>query len=83
MGRKWGEGHFAAWLRQGHKEIAQALPATPQSIRVVEEPGLAGNPTPQEVYQDKSEESSYDKWLNHRAHEAARESQPPEQGLER
>lgn len=38
-----------AWFRQGSKEFAQALPALPGSIRVVEEPGTLGNPTQQIV----------------------------------
>ncbi len=38
-----------AFFRQGTKEIGQVFPATPESIRVVEEPGTLGNPTPQMV----------------------------------
>ena len=41
-----------AWVRQGSKELAQALPATPNSIRVVEEPGTLGNPTQQMVTEE-------------------------------
>ncbi len=41
-----GDGHAAAMGRLGLKELAQALPAFPEStIRPVEEPGLYGNPT--------------------------------------
>lgn len=40
-----------AWLRQGTKEVAQALPAFPNSIRPVEEVGMMGNPTQQMVTQ--------------------------------
>jgi hypothetical protein len=48
--RKIGEGHFMAWIREGFKELAQALEAFPgQGIHHVEEPGLLGNPTPQIV----------------------------------
>lgn len=36
-----------AYLRQGAKELGQALPATRESIHVVEEPGTLANPTPQ------------------------------------
>jgi hypothetical protein len=50
---KWGAGHLQAWLRAGAKEISQVLPAFPESVRPVEEPGLAGNLTPQEVLSDK------------------------------
>ncbi len=40
----------AAWLRQGAKELGQAIvPAFPDSIRPVEEIGLPGNPTSQQV----------------------------------
>jgi hypothetical protein len=40
--------------RVGGKEIAQVLPAFPnQGVQPVEEPGLAGNLTPQEVAQEK------------------------------
>lgn len=35
-----------AALRQGAKELAQALPAFSDSIRPVEEMGTLGNPTP-------------------------------------
>lgn len=41
--RKWGEGALAATWRQGHKEIGQALKATPDSIGIVEEPGGFSN----------------------------------------
>jgi hypothetical protein len=34
-----------AALRQGAKELAQVLPAFPESVRVVEEPGMMGVPT--------------------------------------
>lgn len=42
-----------AQLRQGAKEAAQALPAFKDSVQIVEEPGLPGNLTPQEVVQQK------------------------------
>jgi hypothetical protein len=39
-----------AWLRQGAKELGQAIvPAFPDSLRPVEEIGLPGNPTSQQV----------------------------------
>jgi hypothetical protein len=47
-GRKFGEGHMAGMLRLGLKELAQILPAFPDSnIKPVEEPGVVGNVTPQ------------------------------------
>ncbi len=52
-GPKIGSGHMEAWLRAGLKEVAQSLPAFPQSIKSVEEPGLWGNPVQQEVYAQK------------------------------
>ena len=44
-----GAGALQAFVRQGFKELAQVIPATPESVRVVEEPGSIGNPTPQIV----------------------------------
>ena len=41
-----------AWMRQGSKELAQALPALPSSVRPVEEVGMMGNPTQQMVTQE-------------------------------
>ena len=48
---KIGQGHVQGFFRQGGKEVAQALPAFPDSIRPVEEPGLFGNPVSQTIYQ--------------------------------
>src|SRR6266851_9301680 len=42
-----------AFARAGLKEIAQVLPAFPEGVRPVEEPGLVGNLTPQEILSDK------------------------------
>ncbi len=59
---KIGAGHLAAMGRAGLKELSQALVALPDSnIRPVEEPGLYGNLTPQEIVAGKSE---YDKMLS-------------------
>jgi hypothetical protein len=53
--QKIGAGHAKAMFRQGFKELAQALPAFPShGIQPVEEPGLAGNLTPQEITADKA-----------------------------
>lgn len=58
--RKLGQGHAAAMLRQGAKELAQILPAFPSGpVQPVEEPGLVGNLTPQEVVQGKGVEQGY------------------------
>jgi hypothetical protein len=48
---KIGATHPGGMLRLGMKEIAQILPAFSDSIRPIEEPGLAGNALPQEIYQ--------------------------------
>ncbi len=50
---KIGATHAAAMFRMGIKELAQILPATPESLRLIEEPGLAGNALPQEVFRDR------------------------------
>jgi hypothetical protein len=50
---KFGQGSLKAWLRAGSKEAAQVLPAFKDSIQPVEEPGLPGNLTPQEVHNQK------------------------------
>ena len=56
---KIGAGHVSAMGRAGLKELSQALQAFPDSnIRGVEEPGLAGNLTPQEVVHGKKEYES-------------------------
>lgn len=60
---KLGEGSLQAWLRAGAKELAQALPALPDSVRVVEEPGLPGNLTPYEIYRQKQPEPDKGKEL--------------------
>jgi hypothetical protein len=57
-----GIGHVKAMLRSGAKELTQVLPAFPTaSVQPVEEPGLVGNLTPQEVVQDKGQ---YEKMLD-------------------
>lgn len=59
--QKIGAGHVNAMIRAGAKELAQMLPAFPtHGIQPVEEPGLAGNLTPQEVANDKG----YEAFLN-------------------
>lgn len=47
------DAHTKAFGRAGVKELAQILPAFPDSIKPVEEPGLAGNPVSHEVYQQR------------------------------
>lgn len=50
-----------AALRQGSKEVGQALPALPTSIKVVEEPGTLGNPTQQMVTEQSRGEDLLDR----------------------
>lgn len=58
---KIGQGSLQAWLRAGHKEIAQALPAFRDSIQIVEEPGLPSNLTAQEVTAQKQPEKELER----------------------
>jgi hypothetical protein len=44
--KKLGTGMLTAFIRQGHKEISQVVPAFKDSIQVVEEPGQLNNLTP-------------------------------------
>jgi hypothetical protein len=77
---KIGAGHVKAMLRSGTKELAQILPAFPgQGVQPVEEPGLAGNLTPQEIVHGKSQ---YESMLDgYAARGAGREQH--ERGIER
>jgi hypothetical protein len=62
---KIGEGHLAAMMRAGFKEVGQALVAFPDSnIRPVEEPGLVGNPTPQIVTEEMGAGHGYNNMLD-------------------
>ena len=69
-------------LSAGLRWKAQALPAFPDSnIRPVEEPGLVGNLTPQEIVHGKSE---YDQVLHGYASRAtAQPEQDKEKGMTR
>lgn len=55
QGPKIGATHAPAMGRQGLKELANILPAFPESIKPVEEVGLFGNALPQEVYKARHE----------------------------
>jgi hypothetical protein len=61
---KIGSGALAASLRLGSKEISQILPALPDSVKVVEEPGALGNLTSVEVYQAKQPQQEPNKALD-------------------
>jgi hypothetical protein len=50
---------LSAALRQGAKEISQVLPAFPESVRPVEEPGTLGNLTPSMVTAQITGERGY------------------------
>jgi hypothetical protein len=77
---KIGAGHAAGMLRAGGKELAQALPAFPaHGIQPVEEVGLAGNLSPQEVVNGKS---PYESLLDHYASRGAGREQQ-EKGIDR
>ncbi|MGO9469780.1 MAG: hypothetical protein ACLQVF_37230 [Isosphaeraceae bacterium] len=78
QGRKIGQGHLAAMVRLGLKELAQALPAFPDSnIKPVEEPGAIGNVTPPIVTDQMGYDAS--SW----AHRAQFQSKDKEQELGR
>lgn len=53
-----------AAVRQGGKELAQVLPAFPDSVRPVEEPGTMGNPTPQMITEEQGTLKSYNEMLD-------------------
>jgi hypothetical protein len=85
----WVGHNFGAFIRQGSKEIAQVLPAFPESVRPVEELGTMGNPTQLEVNQEKGlsggregfeRDKGYEEWLDTRA-ELARK--PPDNDMGR
>jgi hypothetical protein len=77
---KIGAGHVEAMLRAGTKELAQILPAFPgHGVQPVEEPGLAGNLTPQEIVHGKSQ---YESMLDGYAARGAGQDQQ-ERGIER
>jgi hypothetical protein len=79
--QKIGAGHASAMFRQGPKEIAQVLPAFPaHGVQPVEEPGLAGNLTPQEVVKEKG---AYEAVLGRYSSQSEQEQQTNSRDLER
>jgi hypothetical protein len=50
------DAHVRAMGRAGLKELAQILPAFPDSVKPIEEPGLAGNIGPREAYEQRNPE---------------------------
>lgn len=73
-----------AAIRQGSKELAQILPALPNSVRVVEEPGTLGNPTPQmltDEIEPKRKEEHKDRLRRYSSR--GRENGEKERGVER
>jgi hypothetical protein len=65
QGQKIGAGHAAGMARSGLKELGQAVVAFPaHSVQPVEEPGIFGNLTPQEIVNGKGVEPGYDAMLN-------------------
>jgi hypothetical protein len=78
---KIGAGHLAAMGRAGLKELAQALQAFPDGIRTVEEPGLVGNLTPQEIVHGKQDiDKMLDGYANRGVPDHGREQ---DRGMER
>lgn len=71
-----------AAIRQGGKELGQVLPAFPDSVRPVEEPGTLGNPTPAEVTEQRGTMSGYDRALDLYGHREP-QRQEPEREIER
>jgi hypothetical protein len=71
-----------AALRQGAKELAQALPAFPDSVRPIEEPGALGNPTQQMVTEQSRGEGEFQKLLD-RYDSRSHERDEPDRGMER
>lgn len=55
---------LSAALRQGAKELSQVLPAFPESVRPVEEPGTLGNLTPSMVTAQITGERGYSQMLS-------------------
>ena len=68
--------------RQGLDEIGKILPAFPDSVRCVNEPGTLGNPTMQIVTEQMRGAESYEQMLDHYA---GKEQEQPqrEQEMER
>lgn len=67
MGKRWEEtkAFLKSWFRMGAKETSQMLVAFPnQSVQPIEEPGMPGNPTAHEVYEDKHPEQSFERHLD-------------------
>lgn len=71
-----------AAARQGAKELSQALPALPESIRPVEEPGTIGNPTPQQVTEQSRGEGEFQRLLD-RYDSRSYEREDRDRGVER
>ena len=71
-----------AAARQGMKELAQYLPAFPDSGRTVEEPGTLGNPTPQMISEQIGTLEGYNQMLDAYADQHI-EQEEPEQEMER
>jgi hypothetical protein len=73
-----------AALRQGAKELAAILPAFPESVRIVEEPGTMGNPTPQMVTEQISAGQDIDNMLDtYAARSQHGREQSQERGMDR
>jgi hypothetical protein len=77
------EGQFAALLRQGAKDLHNAVvPAFPDSARGVDELGTPSSPTPQMVTQDLGADKGYSAMLDSYASKPAA-AQAKQQEIER
>ncbi|MBX3443849.1 MAG: hypothetical protein KF774_15685 [Planctomyces sp.] len=72
-----------AALRQGAKELAQVLPAFPESVRVVEEPGMMGVPTQYAVNNQMGIGRDFDNMLDGYAARGQDREQSQEKEMER
>jgi hypothetical protein len=80
--RKIGTGALQAALRQGGKELGEALKPFPESISV-NEPGTVLSPTQGEIAEANRSGSLWGRVQEGRERAQAMEQQPPEKGLER
>lgn len=71
-----------AALRQGAKELAQFLPAFPDSARTIEEPGTLGNPTPQMITEQIGTLEGYNQMLDTYSGQHVEQNEP-DQEMER
>jgi len=76
---------FAAWLREGAKDLQNAvLKAFPDSMTLTNEPGAPGSPTPQQVTRALDQTGTFRNHLDGYVNRATAEREPDKnQGMER